>query len=65
MSVEANQEIVSHVLFGLDPLWVSTILFVVTYVVIITERINRAIVAGLGASLMIAHMDAKRKALGI
>jgi Na+/H+ antiporter NhaD/arsenite permease-like protein len=53
MSVEPNQEMVSHVLFGLDPLWVSTILFIVTYIVIVTERINRAIVAGLGASLMI------------
>ena len=37
MSLEPNQEVVSHVLFGLDPLWVSTILFVVTYVVIVTH----------------------------
>ena len=44
----------SHVIFGWDPLWVSTILFVATYAVIVTERINRAIVAGLGAGLMIA-----------
>ena len=43
----------SHVIFGWDPLWVSTILFVATYAVIVTERINRAIVAGLGAGLMI------------
>jgi Na+/H+ antiporter NhaD/arsenite permease-like protein len=44
---------VSHVIFGWDPLWVSTILFIATYAVIVTEKINRAIVAGLGAGLMI------------
>ena len=48
-----EQAIVSHVIFGWDPFWVSTILFVLTYAVIITERVNRAIVAGLGAGLMI------------
>ena len=41
-------------IFGWDPLWVSTVLFVVTYAVVVSERINRAIVAGLGAGLMIA-----------
>lgn len=46
-------ETASQVVFGWDPLWVSTIIFIVTYVVIVTERINRAIVAGLGAGLMI------------
>ncbi len=44
---------VTHVIFGWDPLWVSTILFVLTYVVIVTERVNRAIVSLLGAGLMI------------
>ena len=44
---------VSAALFGLDPLWVSALLFVATYAVIISERVNRAIVALLGASLMI------------
>jgi Na+/H+ antiporter NhaD/arsenite permease-like protein len=43
----------SHVVFGWDPLWVATILFVATYLVIVTEKINRAIVALLGAGLMI------------
>ena len=43
----------SHVLFGLDPLWVATGILVLTYAVIITERVNRAIVAGIGASAMI------------
>ncbi len=40
-------------LFGLDPLWLSAALFVATYVVIVTEKINRAIVALIGAGLMI------------
>ena len=43
-----------HVLFGLDPLWLSGILLVVVYAAIMTERLNRAIVALLGAGLMIS-----------
>ena len=43
-----------HVVFGWDPLWVSTVLFVATYAVIVTEKVNRAIVALLGAGLMIS-----------
>lgn len=46
-------EATAHVIFGWDPLWVSTILFVVTYAVIISEKVNRAIVSLLGAGLMI------------
>ena len=51
--MHSEQEFVSHMIFGWDPLWVSTILFIVTYVIIVTEKINRAIVSGLGAGLMI------------
>jgi len=43
----------SHVIFGWDPLWVSSILFVATYALIVSEKVNRAIVAGLGAGLMV------------
>lgn len=43
----------SGVPFGWDPLWVSAVLFVATYVVIVTERVNRAVIALLGAGLMI------------
>ena len=43
----------TQVLFGLSPLLVSLAIFVATYAVIVTERINRAIVALLGAGLMI------------
>ncbi|MCK5649713.1 MAG: ArsB/NhaD family transporter, partial [Gammaproteobacteria bacterium] len=37
-----------------NPLWVSSIVFIITYVVIVTEKINRSIVALLGAGLMIS-----------
>ena len=46
-------DLATHVIFGWDPLWVSSILFVATYAAIVSEKINRAIVAGLGAGLMI------------
>jgi Na+/H+ antiporter NhaD/arsenite permease-like protein len=51
--MQADHPAVSHVIFGWDPLWVSTILFVATYAVVVSERVNRAIVAGLGAGLMV------------
>ena len=41
------------VIFGWSPAWVAGVIFVVTYIVIMTEKVNRAIVALLGASLMI------------
>jgi len=46
-------ELTSQVIFGWDPLWVSTIIFVLTYLVVISEKVNRAIIALLGASLMV------------
>jgi Na+/H+ antiporter NhaD/arsenite permease-like protein len=52
--MHGEQAAISHVIFGWDPLWVSTLLFIATYAVIVTEKINRAIVAGLGAGLMIS-----------
>jgi Na+/H+ antiporter NhaD/arsenite permease-like protein len=51
MAVE--HQATSHLVFGWDPLLVATLLFVATYLVIISEKINRAIVAGLGAALMV------------
>jgi Na+/H+ antiporter NhaD/arsenite permease-like protein len=43
----------SNVIFGLDPLMVATAILVITYAAIISEKINRAIVAMLGAGLMV------------
>jgi Na+/H+ antiporter NhaD/arsenite permease-like protein len=48
------EEWIPRVVFGLDPLWVATILLIATYAVIMTERVNRAIVALVGACLMVA-----------
>jgi Na+/H+ antiporter NhaD/arsenite permease-like protein len=42
-----------HVIFGWHPLWVATALLILTYGAIITEKFNRAIIALLGAGLMI------------
>ena len=44
---------VTQVILGLSPLVVALSVFVATYAVIVTERINRAIVALLGAGVMI------------
>lgn len=51
--MQAEPHVISQVIFGWDPLWVSTVLFIATYAVVVSERVNRAIVAGLGAGLMI------------
>jgi len=42
-----------HLLFGLDPLWLATALLVLAYVAIIVDRVNRALVVGIGACLVI------------
>jgi len=43
----------TSVIFGLDPTWVALSIMVISFALIMTERINRAIVAMLGASMMI------------
>jgi Na+/H+ antiporter NhaD/arsenite permease-like protein len=43
----------SHVYFGLDPMWVSTGILLITYAVIMSEKVNRAIVALAGAGVMV------------
>jgi Na+/H+ antiporter NhaD/arsenite permease-like protein len=48
-----NSELAAQMIFGWDPLWVSSILFIATYAVIVSEKVNRAIVSLLGAGLMI------------
>jgi Na+/H+ antiporter NhaD/arsenite permease-like protein len=44
---------VSHVYFGLNPMWVSTCILAITYATIMSEKVNRAIVALVGAGVMI------------
>jgi Na+/H+ antiporter NhaD/arsenite permease-like protein len=43
----------SHVYFGLNAMWVSTAILAITYATIMSEKCNRAIVALVGASVMI------------
>src|SRR2546423_5363224 len=43
----------SAVYFGLSAMWVSTVILAATYVIIMSEKINRAIIALIGASVMI------------
>jgi Na+/H+ antiporter NhaD/arsenite permease-like protein len=44
---------VPHIVFGLDPKWVSTALLGVTYAAIISDQLNRAIIALLAAGIVI------------
>src|SRR5215470_17689448 len=43
----------AHVYFGVDAMWASTFILAVTYAVIISDKVNRSIVALVGAGLMI------------
>jgi Na+/H+ antiporter NhaD/arsenite permease-like protein len=51
--MQATAHWVPNVWFGLNPMWVSSILLIATYVAIMTEKVNRSIVALLGAGIMI------------
>jgi Na+/H+ antiporter NhaD/arsenite permease-like protein len=51
--VNGAMEHASSVIFGLDPMVVSSVIICLAYVFIISERINRAVVALLGAGAMI------------
>ena len=44
---------IGQIWFGLDPLWVSTVILVATYIGIMVERLNRAIVALLASGILI------------
>ena len=52
---------------GLDPLWLATTLMIITYGVLISERLNRSVVALLGAMLtiMTGLLDQERAIAGI
>jgi Na+/H+ antiporter NhaD/arsenite permease-like protein len=49
----AGQSFAPHIFFGLDPMVVSTTILLATYAVIIWDKLNRAIVALLGACVMV------------
>src|SRR5215212_2242587 len=44
---------VSNIYFGMNPMWVATAILAITYAIIISEKINRSIVALLGAAAMV------------
>lgn len=46
-------EAASHVYFGLDPMSVSACIVAVTCAIIMSEQVNRAVIALIGAGLMI------------
>jgi Na+/H+ antiporter NhaD/arsenite permease-like protein len=48
-----DQHFMPHLFFGLDPLVASTTILCITYATIIWDKLNRAIVALLGASIMV------------
>ncbi|UJF23998.1 ArsB/NhaD family transporter [Suttonella sp. R2A3] len=43
----------AQAIFGIDPMWLSAIILIAVYIVLISEKINRAVIALLGAFLMI------------
>ncbi|MBL6988224.1 MAG: ArsB/NhaD family transporter [Bacteriovoracaceae bacterium] len=43
----------SAVIFGLNPLWLSTGILIFTYAVLLSEKVNRTVIALLGACLVI------------
>ncbi|HRX69878.1 MAG: ArsB/NhaD family transporter [Candidatus Competibacteraceae bacterium] len=51
--MHGSEGAVTSVIFGLNPMWTAAILFAITYVVVMTEKINRAIVSLAAAGMMI------------
>jgi Na+/H+ antiporter NhaD/arsenite permease-like protein len=49
----AEHGAISNVYFGFSPMWVATCILLVTYAVIISEKINRSIVALIGGGAMV------------
>ena len=52
MSAETLHQI-SNVIFGLDPKIVSSTILIVVYIILFSEKLNRAVVAFLGTCAMI------------
>src|SRR5215467_2842680 len=63
----AAQAFVPHVFFGLDPMVVSTTILCVTFAVIIWDKLNRAIVAlvGAAAAILIGVLDQNEALKGV
>src|SRR5262252_9152756 len=63
----AGEHVVPHIFFGLDPMVVSTTILCVTYAVIIWDKLNRAIVAlvGAAAAILIGVLDQNEALKGV
>ena len=57
----------SHVVFGLNPMWVSTCILAITYATIMSEKVNRAIIAliGAGVTILVGVLDQEEAIRGI
>ena len=53
MTPEAAAAAGHSVIFGIDPLWLSTIPLIVSYTVLLSEKFDRTVVALIGAGLVI------------
>ncbi|MBT3237266.1 MAG: ArsB/NhaD family transporter [Rhodospirillaceae bacterium] len=51
--MSAPVEAAHAVIFGFDPLWVSTTILIVSYVVLLSEKLNRTVIALIGGCLAI------------
>jgi Na+/H+ antiporter NhaD/arsenite permease-like protein len=63
----AGQAFAPHIFFGLDPMVVSTAILCITYAAIIWDRLNRAIIAliGAAAAILIGALDQNEALKGI
>ncbi len=57
----------SNVIFGLDPLWLSTGILIITYAILLSERVHRTVIALVGAGMVIISglLDQNRAIAGI
>lgn len=44
---------IHNTLFGLDAMWLSSAILIISYIILFTEKLNRAVVAMLGACVMV------------
>jgi Na+/H+ antiporter NhaD/arsenite permease-like protein len=48
-----SEQFTPHILFGLNPIWVSTAMLAVTYAAIVWDQLNRAVIALVAAGLLV------------
>ena len=58
---------VPAVIFGLDPLWLSTGILILTYAILLSEKVHRTVIALVGAGMVIISglLDQDRAIAGI